>query len=205
MQDLRSIGMERGSLYETILTTKNRDRIPNAAPIGVICKSETEVVLHLFEGTHTLENIKSSGRFVVNILKDPTIFVQSTLGDLSSEYFNEHEDDFYIENSSAFFTVKVKRMKTIEKKDDLGVSKLNIVNASLEEIIIKNRGIEPLNRAIYAILESLVYLSRMDMADEKTREEYRKRISEMSRMVNRTGGKEHKEAMQLILKYLKAL
>lgn len=203
MHDLKSIGMERGSLYETIVTTKNREGIPNAAPIGVICKSETEVVLHLFEGTHTLRNIKSSGRFVVNILKDPTIFVQSSLGDLSGEYFNEYGHDFYIENASAFFTAKVSAMKIVEKKDDLGVSKLNIVNASLQEIIIKNRGIEPLNRAIYAILEALVYLSRMNMADKKTKEKYRERISEISRIVKRTGGKEHKEAMQLILKGLK--
>ena len=60
MQDLESLGMEKGFLYETIITTNNADGTPNAAPIGVICKNKQEIVLHLFEGTHTLENIKSN-------------------------------------------------------------------------------------------------------------------------------------------------
>ncbi len=36
--DLESIGMEKGLLYETIVTTVNEDGTSNAAPIGVICK-----------------------------------------------------------------------------------------------------------------------------------------------------------------------
>jgi len=38
MLGLYSLGMEKGLLYETIVTTKNLDGTPNAAPIGVFCK-----------------------------------------------------------------------------------------------------------------------------------------------------------------------
>ena len=64
MQDLTSVGMEKGLLYETIITTKNAKGEPNAAPIGIICKDKREIVLHLYEGTHTLENIKSNKKKV---------------------------------------------------------------------------------------------------------------------------------------------
>ena len=99
MQDLNSVGMEKGLLYETIVITKNTDGTPNAAPIGVTCKNKNEIVLYLFEGTHTLQNIKSNGRFIVNILKDPLIFVESTVGNFSPDYFKRHENDFYIKKN----------------------------------------------------------------------------------------------------------
>ena len=201
MLNLYSIGMEKGLLYETIITTKNEKRAPNAAPIGVTCKNKSEIVLYLFEGTHTLKNIKSDKRFIVNILKDPTIFVESTLGELTSNSFKKHKNDFYIKNTDIFFSCKVNNIKEVEKKDNLGKSKLSIITAAPEEIIIKNN-IEPLNRAIFAIIESLVYLSRLNIVDEDTSIEYVERIKEMSKIVSRTGGKNHKEAMKQILMHL---
>ncbi|MCE7699013.1 MAG: DUF447 family protein, partial [Methanobacterium paludis] len=65
MLDLGSVGMERGMLYETVVTTKNNDGVPNAAPIGVTCKDKNEIVLYLHQGSHTVKNIKAEGRFVV--------------------------------------------------------------------------------------------------------------------------------------------
>ena len=202
MLNLYSIGMEKGLLYETIITTKNKNGTPNAAPIGVSCKNESEIVLYLFEGTHTSQNIKSDKRFIVNILKEPKIFVESTLGELSSNSFKKHKNDFYIKNTDIFFSSKVKNIKKVEKKDNIGKTKLNIITASPEEIIIINKNPEPLNRAIFAIIESLVYLSRIDIVDEKTSTEYKARINEMSKIVSRTGGKNHKTAMKQILKHL---
>ncbi len=202
MQDLESLGMEKGLLYETIITTYNAERIPNAAPIGVICKNKKEIVLHLFEGTHTLENIKTNSKFVVNILKDPIVFVGCTTGDLSFDYFKKHGDNFYIKNTDAFFSANVTSIKEVEKEDSISKSKMNIINASVKEIIIKKESAEPLNRAIFAIIESLVYLSRINIVDENTSKMYLERIHEMSRIVNRVGSLDHKKAMQGILKYV---
>ncbi|MEN4017351.1 MAG: DUF447 family protein [Methanobacterium sp.] len=205
MQDLTGIKMERGLLYETIITTKNDDGTPNAAPIGVLCKNESQIVLYLFEGTHTLHNIKSNGRLIVNILKDPVIFTESIVGELSPDYFKMHENDFYIKNTDAFFTAAVTNVREVQKNDDIGNSKLNIITADVGEIIIKNKNVEPLNRAIYAVIESLVYLSRIKMVDDKTAANYLERINEMSKVVSRTGSLEHKKAMVQILNSLKEI
>ncbi|MGF7118688.1 DUF447 domain-containing protein [Methanobacterium oryzae] len=202
MKDLKSIRMEKGLLYETIITTKNEDNIPNAAPIGVICKDTLEIVLYLYEGTHTLQNIKSNPHFIVNITKDPLIFANSTLGDLSTDYFEKCNDNYYIKNADAFFIATINSIKEVEKEDNIGKSRVNIIRANVDEIIIKNEPVEPLNRAIFAIVESLVYFSRIEIVNEETKKIYSKRIKEMSRLVSRVGGIEHKKAMNNILKHV---
>ncbi len=202
MQDLESLGMEKGLLYETIITTQNKNGVPNAAPIGVICKDKNEIVLNLFEGTHTLENIKTNSKFVVNLLKDPLVFVGCTTGDLSSDYFKKHDNEFYIKNTDAFFTASVTRIKEIVKEDNISKSKMTLIKANVNKIVIKKEGVEPLNRAIFAIIESLVYSTRIKMVNENTAKEYLERIHEMSRIVNRVGSLDHKKAMHDILKYI---
>lgn len=203
MHDLTSIGMEKGLLYETVISTENPDKTPNAAPIGVICKDKNEIVLYLYDGTQTVENIKLNKKFTVNILKDPLIFVECTIGDLSPNKFKTYKNSFFIENTDAFFNAEVKDIKEVQKEDKIGKSKLNIITAQVTEIITKNECVEPLNRAIFAIIESLVYLTRINKVDGETHKLYLDRINEMSRLVNRVGGLNDKEAMKHIIGHLK--
>lgn len=199
MRDLEFIGMKKGLLYETIITSEDINGKPNAAPIGVICKGKGEILIFLHEGSHTLENIKVTKRFVVNILKDPTLFVKCTVGDLPIDYFDKYKSDFYIKNTEAFFRAMVTDFNEIFKEDELGPSRISIIKAEVDEIVKKVDYVEPLNRAIFAVIEALIYLTRIDMTDAETSKIYLDRIMEMSRIVNRVGGSEHKKAMKNIL------
>ncbi len=203
MLDLQSVGMKKGLLYETIITTVNPDETPNAAPIGVICKSSGEMVIYLHEGSHTVKNIKNKGNFMVNLLKDPLAFVGSTLGNLPADNFAEYNSNFYLKNADAFILARVKNFKDVEREDQFGISKTSIVTASVEEIVIKNKCVEPLNRAIYGIVEALVYLTRKDMVSGDTEKLYNHRIKEINRIVNKVGGPEHKKAIKKVLKAFK--
>ncbi|MGB7970147.1 MAG: DUF447 domain-containing protein [Methanobacterium sp.] len=196
--DLGSIGMEKGLLYETIVTTVNNDHTPNAAPIGVICKNDKEVVAYLHHGSKTVHNIKKNHSFIVNILKDPMIFVESTLGNLSNNYFEQYLNEFYIKNTDAFFIAHVKTLKDVEKQDNFGISVTTVLTADVSDIIKKKENVEPLNRAIYGIIEGLVYLTRMEMVSGDMEKLYRHRMTEISRIVNKVGGVEHKKAMKKI-------
>ena len=196
--DLGSIGMEKGLLYETIITTVNDDQTPNAAPIGVICKNNNEVVAYLHHGSKTVRNIKRNHSFIVNVLKDPMVFVESTLGNLPNIYFEQYIGEFYINNTDAFFIAHVTSLKDVEKKDKSGVSVTTVLTAEVVNIIKKKENIEPLNRAIYGIIEGLVYLSRMDMVSGDMEKLYRHRMIEISRIVNKVGSAEHKKAMKKI-------
>ncbi len=196
--DLESIGMERGLLYETVITTVNNDGTPNAAPMGVICKDKMEVVLYLHQGTSTVGNIKRNRSFVVNVLKDPMVFVESTLGDLSKNYFEHYNNEYYIKNTDAFFTNNLTSLKDVEKEDKLGVSVTTVLRAQVSDLVKKKEHVEPLNRAIYGIIEGLVYLTRMEMVSGDMEKLYRHRMGEISRIVNKVGSEEHKKAMKKI-------
>jgi hypothetical protein len=198
MLNLGSVGMRKGMLYETVVTTKSRDGSPNAAPIGVICTGEGEVALHLHQGSHTVKNVKEERRFVVNILKDPTVFVESTLGNLSLDSFEKYNQDFYVKNADAFFIAEVTYIKDMEKEDQFGLSTATVLKAEVHDVVKKCECVEPLNRAIYGIIEALVYLTRMDMVSGDMEKLYRHRMSEISRVVNKVGGTEHKKAMKKI-------
>ncbi len=196
--DLVSIGMEKGLLYETVVTTVNDDGTSNAAPIGVICKDKDEIVVYLHQGSSTVKNIKRNNSFVVNILKDPMVFVESTLGDLPQNYFESHKNEFYIKNTDAYFIANVISLKDVEREDKFGVSVVTVVRAKVSDLIKKKEHVEPVNRAIYGIIEGLVYLTRMDMVSGDMEKLYRHRMSEISRIVNKVGGPEHKNAMKKI-------
>lgn len=199
MKDLHTIGMKKGMLYETIITTINPDKTPNAAPMGVICKDKDEIMLYLHEGSSTIKNIKNNREFVVNILKNPLVFVDSTLGNLSEEYFLEFNDNCAVRNADAYFLAKVNNLKDIERKDQFGIDKSFAIKASVEEMMVNNECVEPLNRAIYGVIEALVYLTRKDMVSGETEKLYNLRMKEISRIVNKVGAKEHTKAIKKVM------
>ncbi len=203
MLDLYSLGMKRGLLYETIVTTRNQDGTPNAAPIGVICKNENEVVLYLFEGSKTFQNVRLDKNFYVNISKDPLLFVHSTIGNLKNEEFQAKDDGFSLKGADSFFKAEVSHEKIIERKDHMGTSNMDVVKANVTEVVQINQHPEPLNRAIYAIIEALVYFSRIDIVSEDEKQKNLDKINELSSVVNKVGGEDHKKAMKLILDNLK--
>lgn len=202
MLDLYSLGMEHGLLYEAIVTTRNPDGTPNAAPIGVVCKNENEIVLYLFKGSKTYLNVRREKSFYVNLSKDPLLFVQSTIGNLDSEEFQTQKSGFCLKGSDSFFKAEVTHEKIIQRKDHLGTSTMNVVRANVNQVVQINQRAEPLNRAIYGIIEALVYLSRIDIVSEDEKTKNLEKISEISRVVNKVGGADHKKAMNMILNHL---
>lgn len=201
--DLEDIGMEKGLLYETVVTTVDENNKPNAAPIGIICKDKMEVVCYLHHGSTTVKNIKKTKCFVVNVLKDPMIFVESTLGNLSVEKYEPYDDKFYIGSTDAFFIADVTSIKDVERKDQFGFSVTSVVRANVLNITKFKECVEPLNRAIYGIVEGLVYLTRMDMVSGDMEKLYRHRMGEIARIVSKVGGKDHKNAMDMIMEAFK--
>ena len=120
------------------------------------------------------------------------------MGNLSKNYFEQYLNEFYIKDTDAFFVAKVKTLKDVEKKDNFGVSVTTVLTADVSNIIKKKENVEPLNRAIYGIIEGLVYLTRMEMVSGDMEKLYRHRMVEISRIVNKVGGAEHKKAMKKI-------
>ena len=199
--DLSIIGMERGRQYETIITTKNAQNVYNAAPIGVLCSGPDVIVNRIFKGSHTLENIVKTRKFVVNITYDPELFYTSTLGNLPRDYFNE---DLSLKCAEAYFkcevislTEAVKQSDPVKKKDEAIVIKSKVTD------IVINRDTKAYNRGFGYVVESLANLSRFDMVSDEKKAEYINKFREANRVVKKVGYREDIKAMGLIKKELK--
>ena len=195
---LESIGIKARGKYETIYTTMNKAGEMDAAPIGLKCVDDYAVLGRIFEGSKTLENIKETGIFVVNITSDPSVFARSLYGNLEPEEFVKDDDIVYMKNADAYFIALVKSIedKEIGKDHVNDGAKFSIVNAESIKIIINKPGTKALNRGIFAFLESLVDYSRIDIIDDEKKDEYIRKFKENERLIDVVAEDDVKEAMK---------
>ncbi|WP_406532075.1 DUF447 domain-containing protein [Methanobrevibacter sp.] len=198
--DLTLIGMEKGMQYETIITTTDEKNIPNAAPIGVLCSGRDMILNRIFKGRHTLENIISQREFTVNITHDPELFTLSTIGNLPSDYFS---NDNSIKGADAYFKCEVISLKEAVKQSDPIRKKGEaiVIKSKVTDMVIR-REVKAFNRAFSCVIETLANFTRFDLVDETKKQYYLSRFTECSRVVNKVGGKEEKQAMGEIKKEL---
>ena len=199
--DLSLIGMEKGRQYETVITTENCEKIKNAAPIGVLCSGPDMILNRIFKGSHTLENIISQRKFIVNITHDPEIFMLSTLGNLSEDYFNE---DNSLKCAEAYFKCEVISLSEAVKQSDPIRKKEEaiVIKSKVTDLIIK-QPTHAMNRGFSYVIESLSNLTRFDMVGEEQKEEYLNRFREAFRVVRKVGYKEDIKSMKIIKEELR--
>lgn len=196
--------MFKGQLYETIVTTQNGELVKNAAPIGVICKDSNHVVIHLDNCVHTHLNILENGELIVNITKDPLVFTISTLGELDDKYFDEFKGFPMIKDSIGFFKAHVVKTRDKKRENDYNDGIGNIVTCEVEDIYISDyKEIVPLNRAMNAVIESLIYYCRFDHKYSHMQKEIWAHMKELNRVCHKVGNESEKKSMELILAKMK--
>ena len=201
---LESLNMFKGQLYETIVTTQNGELVKNAAPIGVICKDSNHVVIHLDNCVHTHLNILENGELIVNITKDPLVFTISTLGELEEEYFDEFKGFPMIKDSIGFFKAHVVKTRNKKRENDYNDGIGNIVTCEVDDIYISDyKEIVPLNRAMNAVIESLIYYCRFDHKYSHMQKEIWIHMKELNRVCHKVGNESEKKSMELILAKMK--
>ena len=201
---LESLNMFKGQLYETIVTTQNGELVKNAAPIGVICKDSNHVVIHLDNCVHTHLNILENGELIVNITKDPLVFTISTLGELDDKYFDEFKGFPMIKDSIGFFKAHVVKTRDKKRENDYNDGIGNIVTCEVDDIYISDyKEIVPLNRAMNAVIESLIYYCRFDHKYSHMQKEIWAHMKELNRVCHKVGNESEKKSMELILAKMK--
>lgn len=189
--------MEPGARYEAIYTTMNSDGEMNAAPIGVKCINDYDVAARIFDGSKTLENIKQTNLFVVNITDNPKIYADALYGNLENLKLVKDDDITYLKDSDAYFICLVKSIEEVNaEKDHVNEgSKSYIVTAENIKININRKGAKALNKGLYSFLESLVDYTRVDMIDDDKKMEYKNRFLENERVIQRVAEKDVKQSM----------
>ena len=203
-EGLESLSMFKGQLYETIVTTQSNSLVKNAAPIGVICKDSNHVVIHLDNCVHTHLNILENGELIVNITKDPLVFTISTLGELDDKYFDEFKGFPMIKDSIGFFKAHVVKTRDKKRENDCNDGIGNIVTCEVDDIYISDyKEIVPLNRAMNAVIESLIYYCRFDYKYAHMQKEIWTHMKELNRVCHKVGNESEKKSMELILAKMK--
>ena len=202
--NINSIGMEKGSQYETIITTISPDGSKNAAPIGTIAYSENELMMRIFTTSHTAQNIIKNREFISNITSNPKIFTLSTIANLPEEYFTD-EDIPVLKDCDGYLKCKVKRLKKKKKKNDPVNSdgKSIVIKAEVCEIVKNKECPQIVNRGLYMLIESLVNYTRIDMVDDNLKEYYIERFYEDKRVIKKVGTEMDKESIDILEKELK--
>jgi hypothetical protein len=109
-----------------------------------------------------------------------------------------------IKDSIGFFKAHV--IKTIEKKreNDYNDGIGNVVTCEVEDIYISdNNEIVPLNRAMNAVIESLVYYCRFDHKYKEKQDMIWTHMKELNRVCQKVGNEKEKKSIKLILDKLK--
>lgn len=206
--DLSKIGMEKGQQYEIIITTIDSDGNTNAAPFGLRVLENDEIFLRIFDGGNTIRNIKDKKEFIVNVTDKPLMFTLSSINTIPDEYLTkipkENSELAYLTDADAYFICEVKSIKSSYRENDpIKDTGINFIKAKVIELNIKNKCVKPINRAIHALIESLVNYSRINIVDEEKQKYFLERFEESERIIKRVGNKEEKEAIELLKEDLK--
>ena len=206
--DLSKIGMEKGQQYEIIITTIDTDGNTNAAPFGLRVLENDEIFLRIFDGGNTIKNIKDKKEFIVNVTDNPLMFTLSSINTIPDEYLTkipkENSELAYLTDADAYFICEVKSIKSSYRENDpIKDTGINFIKAEVIELNIKNKCVKPINRAIHALIESLVNYSRINIVDEEKQKYFLERFEESERIIKRVGNKKEKEAIELLKDDLK--
>lgn len=178
---LRDFGLWNG-INEVIVITKGKKL--NTAPIGIIVEDENglNAKAKLYP-SHTRENLEKGSFFVVNVIRNPVLFALSAFEDLDENFF-ENLDPPIIKNSLAFceFEAKLNGL----------VAELRLINGK----IIRNE-LRAVNRGFNAVIEALIYATRLKIGKKH---ELESKIKECYEIIEKCGGKMEIEAMEIIKK-----
>ncbi len=165
----------------------------NTAPLGIIVEDELgdAAKVRLFR-SHTRENVERSGKIYINVVKDPLLFAISAFEDLSMDHFSNPpvlrkavafcEFDAEIEGSFAKLTLKSGRVFDEE---------------------IRKAGLSAVNRGFHAVIEGLVYATRLANAKGRAKEEIESFVYHYWHIVQRCGGEREKKAYEFLMDKLR--
>ena len=188
-------------INEVVVATRKNSK-DNKAPIGVYFKDK-KVIMHLFYGSHTYENLLTEDYFSVNVV--PPIEIAKAVLDDSGEYLY-YEGIPYLKSSYYVIFYKVVKREFIDREDKFGKNRLMIIEGEEIGKIHLNNTPKPYNRADGLIVEMAVIYSRLSNKnlniDEDDKKEMIKDIKKYFSIIKKVGSREHKQLAETILKNL---
>lgn len=176
-------------IFEVIVSTGNP---PNFAPMGVIFDGKY-VTIRPYRTTTTYRNLTETNCGVVNVTDNVLIFAQSALSDVQFSSSTANVVDSHIlKDVCRWYEFVVKDVSEGERRVEFFCE---IVHEG------KKKDFFGFNRGKHAVIEATILATRQNLHEKL----FLKRELEKYRMVvEKTGGKQEREAMDFINNYIEA-
>ena len=186
--------LEEDVVYEVLLCSHDLNDNNHVRPVGMRFDGEF-LVFSLFN-SRTLANIVDNPHFSVFFTGDSLLYVLALLGSLEC-------DDYFWSNVSHVFSCDVLSFDEKNIDDSYGTNTTTRIIAKVVNIKEINPTPHVINRATNNIIEELVDFSRFDLMNVYEKNNFYKKLEYCEKIVNKTGNKKHKKAIQLIKKEIK--
>ncbi len=169
MKQLQTIGMQKGWIYEVIVSTYGGDK-PHSAPIGVWTDDFVTLNMEIYSDSSTLKNIMELKDFAVNLVADMIVFYNSLFDEANVEYRDSLNINApVVRNASAIIEARLKKVENKGNRFHLESMPVNV------EV---NEPVKLINRAEAIVIESLILATRLpylpgSKVQEALRENYR--------------------------------
>lgn len=181
-------------ILESILTTRSRDGSLNIAPMGVICERDSleRFELRPFCETTTFENLSERKCGVVNVTDDVLLFAQAVTGNLPDSLDIRHGDQVdcgWLGSACRIHEFEVTHVVA---------SGMRAAVQCRTVATCRNRDFFGFNRAMGQIIEGAILATRTHMIPA---DEIRKRLEEIGKIVEKTGGERERQAYEMICRF----
>lgn len=157
-------------LYEAIVTTYNvnlalEEISYNAAPMGVIFGDSKHIIIRPYLTTNTYKNIQSHRCAGINFTNNISLFYKSAIK--KSEI---SQNDFLTSKKKKIPLLKdsITRFVVITEKKEINKSENRAkILCKIEEFENVDSNIEPYNRGYFAVLESIIHFTRINILMEQ--------------------------------------
>lgn len=181
MAKLSDLGFLKGIIAEAIVSTYNKDKTPNAAPMGILMEDEKHLTIDLFNSTATCNNIEASKCAVVNLTSDIEVFYKTAFKEANPD--GKPPVDWF-EKSKA---VNAPRMLLADATIDISIDELVLIDTqktkamfNIGQINTKPNYPQVLCRAMSQTLEAIIHATRVKaLANDQTQRKKVKHLLEM--------------------------
>lgn len=169
-------------ITETVATTRDMDGVPNAAPMGVL-KEDDGVYARLWEGSTTLENVRSNESVVVNFTRDPVVYVETALGDDGGRFVV----DGRLQDADGWVRCEAELVEEEEREEVTRWRLFERERNVVERVLFTH------SRGFASVIEATVHATRLEFKPE-----LRERVEHHLEVARKCGGEREKKAADLI-------
>jgi hypothetical protein len=193
MTKVADLGLSKGKIVETVVSTYNEDGKANAAPMGVTLESQERLAIRIFTSSLTYKNFQSNGFGVINLTCNADVFYRTAIkeanpnGEVPQDWFEKAE------------TVDAPRLRKAEASIEVAVAEINQLDADRALVLCDVRFVQTSKvlpkaycRALFATVEAIIHATRIQTfimhSDRHKREQASKlleKIKECQDIVNR--------------------